>query len=128
MTRFGQCFLNHGTYGDVRLLSRATVAAMTRDQIPGVPARFFGQHIPIASWGYGWAVESPAKWKYYHGSLWPLGTFNHGGGGGVMLWVDREHELVGTYFEACLRFTEKQEMLWNADLFHNVIAAAVDGD
>jgi CubicO group peptidase (beta-lactamase class C family) len=126
MAKFGQCFLNGGMYGDVRLLSRATVDAMTRDQIPGVPARFLGNRIPIASWGYGWTVESPAKWKYYHGSLWPLGTFNHGGGGGVMLWVDREHEVVGAYFEACLRATEKMEMLWNADLFQNVITAAVD--
>jgi len=126
LARFGQCFLNQGRYGQARLLSRASVAAMTRDQIPGVPARFLGLHIPIASWGYGWVVESPAKWKYYHGSLWPLGTFNHGGGGGTMLWVDREHEVVGVYFEACRRFTERLEMLWNADLFHNVITAAID--
>ena len=126
MARFGQCFLNGGRYAAARLLSAATVAAMTRDQIPGVPARFFERRIAIASWGYGWAIESPAKWKYYHGSLWPLGTFSHGGGGGVMLWVDRENELVGAYFEACLRNNEKNEMLWNADLFQNLITAAVE--
>jgi CubicO group peptidase (beta-lactamase class C family) len=125
VARFGQCFLNGGSYGGVRLLSEAAVAAMTRDQIPGVPARFMGRHIPIASWGYGWGIESSAKWKYDHGSLWPLGTFYHGGAGGVMLWVDRAHELVGVYFEACLQTTEKREMLWNAELFHNAIAAAV---
>jgi CubicO group peptidase (beta-lactamase class C family) len=125
VARFGQCFLNGGSYGGVRLLSEAAVAAMTRDQIPGVPARFMGRHIPIASWGYGWGIESSAKWKYDHGSLWPPGTFYHGGAGGVMLWVDRAHELVGVYFEACLQTTEKREMLWNAELFHNAIAAAV---
>jgi CubicO group peptidase (beta-lactamase class C family) len=123
---FGQMFMEYGSLGGERILSPASVAAMTRDQIPGVPARFGLLQIPIASWGYGWAVESPVKWKYHHGSLWPLGVFSHSGGGGVNLWVDREHEIVGVYFEACIRGNpETKEQFWNVDLFQNLITSAV---
>ena len=43
MTVFGQMILNGGRYGGVRILSPAAVAAMPRDQIPGIGARFFNQ-------------------------------------------------------------------------------------
>lgn len=126
VTVFGQMFLNRGSYGGARILSQASVAAMTRDQIPGVRARFVFVDVPIASWGYGWGVESPAKWKYFHGSLMSLGTFSHGGAGGFKVWVDRDRELVGVYVEACLRGDpETGEQFWNADLFENAITAAV---
>jgi CubicO group peptidase (beta-lactamase class C family) len=37
---FGQMFLDRGRYGDARVLHPATIAEMTRDQIPGVAANF----------------------------------------------------------------------------------------
>jgi CubicO group peptidase (beta-lactamase class C family) len=124
---FCQAFLDSGRYGDARILSPASVAAMTRDQIPGVAARFVTREIPIASWGYGWTVESTEKWKWYHGSLMPLGTFSHGGGGGIKLWADPKNQLVGVYMEACLRGDiETGEQFWNADLFENAVHAAID--
>lgn len=48
IARFGQMFLNDGIYGDRRILSPATVAAMTRDQIPGISASFIDLHMPNA--------------------------------------------------------------------------------
>ena len=36
---FGQTVLNGGSYGSTRILSRPSVAAMTRNQTPGVPVR-----------------------------------------------------------------------------------------
>ena len=125
MAIFDQVFLNGGSYGEARILSPASVAAMTRNQIPGVPARLLNKHMPEASWGYGWTIESYCKWKYYHGSLWPLGTFNHAGMGGIVHWVDPEHEIVGAYCEVTLRINEKMALLWNADLFQNAITSAV---
>jgi serine-type D-Ala-D-Ala carboxypeptidase len=125
MTVFGQAFLNGGSYGDVRILSPAAVAAMTRDQIPGLRARLIGKEVEHASYGYGWLVASPGKWKYFEGSLHPLGTFSHPGAGGSMLWIDRDHELIGTYFEVTTRVTKDYEFRWNFDLFQNVITAAV---
>jgi serine-type D-Ala-D-Ala carboxypeptidase len=118
--------LNRGRYGDARILSPAAVAAMTRDQIPGVKARFFGKLVAHGSWGYGWFVESPSKWSYFHGSLAPLGTLGHPGAAGVMFWIDPAHELTGAYFEVTSRLTERFEPHWNFDLFQNVVTAALD--
>jgi CubicO group peptidase (beta-lactamase class C family) len=126
MLVFGQMVLNGGRYGDARILSRAAVAAMTRDQIPGIKALFLGYEMDRASWGYGWAVESPTKWKYFHGSLQPLGTFCHPGAGTSMLWIDREHEMVSTYFEVTTKVSGDFEFLWNFDLFQNAVMAAFD--
>jgi CubicO group peptidase (beta-lactamase class C family) len=126
MTIFAQTMLNGGRYGDARILSPAAVAAMTRDQIPGIDARFFNKVMSRASWGYGWQIESPTKWPYFHGSLQPLGTFGHPGVGGSNFWIDRKHEIVGAYFEVTTRVTENMDHLWNFDLFQNVITSAVD--
>jgi CubicO group peptidase (beta-lactamase class C family) len=126
MAAFGQMILNRGRYGDARILSPAAVAAMTRDQIPGMKARFFNKLVAHASWGYGWAVESPSKWPYFHGSLVPLGTLSHPGAGGAMFWIDPSHELVGAYFEVTTRLTERFEPLWSFDLFQNVITSALE--
>jgi len=126
MTVFGQTFMNGGRYGEARILSPASVAAMTRDQIPGLRARIVGKEEARASWGYGWLVASPTKWKYFDGSLQPLGTFCHPGAAGQNFWIDPEHELVGAYFEVATRVTPDWEFLWNFDLFQNAITAALD--
>jgi CubicO group peptidase (beta-lactamase class C family) len=126
MLVFGQMVLNRGRYGSARILSPAAVAAMTRDQIPGTKALFLSYEMERASWGYGWAVESPTKWAYFHGSLQPLGTFCHPGAGTSVLWLDRAHELVGTYCEVTTKVSGDFEFLWNFDLFQNAVTAAID--
>ena len=126
MAVFGQMFLDRGRYGDARILSPAAVAAMTRDQIPGLGARLLLKVVDRASWGYGWQVVSPTKWKYFDGSLQPLGTFGHPGAGGVNYWIDRDHDLVGAYFEVTTRLSADLNLLWNFDLFQNAITAAVN--
>ena len=98
---------------------------MTRNQIPGIGAQLFGIHHREASYGYGWVVESNEKWKYWHGSLPPIGTFSHGGAGGCSFWVDAVNEIVGVYFEVTMRVTEFLEHRWNYDLFQNVVTATV---
>ena len=115
---FGQMILNGGRYGSERILSRPAVSAMTRDQIPGLKARLGPFVADYASWGYGLGIESPQKWPYFNGSLFPLGTLHHAGGGGTMFWVDAQHELVGAYFEVT-------KFISNYDLFANLIMAAV---
>jgi CubicO group peptidase (beta-lactamase class C family) len=124
---FAQMILNRGTYGDARILSPASVAAMTRDQVPGIKAKLLSVIAERASWGYGFAVESPSKWRYFHGSLAPLGTLRHPGAGGVGFWIDPANEVVGVYFEVTKHLTERFEQIWNFDLFENAITAAVDG-
>lgn len=126
MTVFGQMTLNRGRYGDARILSSASVAAMTRDQIPGLAAIVAGHEIERASWGYGWMVASATKWRYFDGSLRPLGSYSHPGAAGQNFWIDPERELVAAYFEVVTHMTEDQDFLWNFDLFQNAITAAVD--
>jgi CubicO group peptidase (beta-lactamase class C family) len=126
MAVFGQTILNRGSYGRARVLSPPAVDAMTRDQVPGIKASFFDTFMEHASWGYGWQVESPSKWPYFHGSLQSLGSLNHPGAGGAILWIDPARDLVGTYFEVTTRMTARFEQLWSFDLFQNVITSAVE--
>jgi CubicO group peptidase (beta-lactamase class C family) len=119
MAKFGQMILNRGRYGEARILSQASVAAMTRDQIPGLQAQLGPMVSKWASWGYGFAIESPQKWPFYNGGLVPLGTLCHPGAGGAMFWIDPEHEIVGTYFEAT-------KLISSFDHFINMVTAAAD--
>jgi len=126
MAIFCQMFLNGGSYGDARILSRPTVSEMSRNQVPGIQADFFGNLLPEASWGYGWAISSNVKWKYFAGSLLPpLKGLAHPGFGGVMMWIDLQQEIVGAYFSITLEVTPTLEHKWNFDLFQNAVTAAV---
>jgi CubicO group peptidase (beta-lactamase class C family) len=133
MAIFGQMFLNRGRYGDARILSPASVAEMTRDQIPGISGSWEGVPFPEALWGLGWSVKGNGKWA---GSLWSPRTFEHGGDGGVHLWVDPVYEIVGVYFSVAseggispgVHVPEGPEGLflsWRLDLFINAVTAAV---
>jgi len=124
LAAFGQMFLNGGAYGDARILSPATVRAMTRNQIPGIPAQLLHFQASEGSWGYGWAVESHVKWEGYTTGLLPPGAYHHSGLGGIYLWVDPENEIVGAYFEAAPVRADMM-MDWCADRFVNAVTAAV---
>ena len=98
---------------------------MTRNQIPGISARLHDEFFPEASWGLGWSVLGSKK-ALRDGSLRSAQSFDHGGAGGVLLWVDPVYELVGAYFSVVLRqlpLFDNPE--WNADLFMNMATAAV---
>jgi CubicO group peptidase (beta-lactamase class C family) len=124
---FGQMFLNGGGYGDARILSPATVAEMTRNQIPGIGAEFIlDQHFPEAGWGYGWSINGNKKSRLF-GSLYSPAAFEHGGSGGVFLWIDPAYDLVGVYFSVVPRLKSEVDFDydWCADLFANAVTAAV---
>jgi CubicO group peptidase (beta-lactamase class C family) len=122
---FGQMFLNQGCYGDAQILSRAAVAEMTRNQIPGISARASEEYFPEASWSFGWNVHGDKK-AGYDGSLRSARSFGHDGLGGVLLWVDPIYELVGAYFSVVLRDVPPFDYPeWCADLFINIATAAV---
>jgi CubicO group peptidase (beta-lactamase class C family) len=125
LATFGQMFLNRGCYGDVRLLSPATVAAMTRNHIPGISAQLDGEVFPEACWGLGWSVLGEKKAER-DGALRSPRSFDHNGGGGVFLWADPVYEIVGAYFSVVLRVLPPFDNRdWNADLFMNMVTAAV---
>jgi CubicO group peptidase (beta-lactamase class C family) len=124
LTAFAQTFCNAGTYGRARILSRPTVAAMTRNQIPGISITFRESRYN-ASYGYGWFVDSATRWKYLNGSLSSNGSFGHLGSGGVGFWADPKNEIVAVYLSVLMRQTEAMDPLYTYDLFQNSVTAAV---
>jgi serine-type D-Ala-D-Ala carboxypeptidase len=93
---FGRMFLNGGGYGSVRVLSPASIAAMTRNQIPGVGATGFDEEVfPEASWGFGWSVHGRKTGEC--GTLYSADAIEHWGTGRSYLWVDPGIDLVGVY-------------------------------
>jgi CubicO group peptidase (beta-lactamase class C family) len=128
MTRsavFGQMVLNRGTYGESRILSTASVRAMTQNQIPGMGAKVLTEEFPHAGWGLGWSVNAPNKGPIYGEQLLSSSAFMHGGAGGVLLWIDPALDIVGVYFSVVL--TEEQRWYKGfADLFINMVMASVE--
>jgi serine-type D-Ala-D-Ala carboxypeptidase len=118
MAIFGQMFLNRGSYGEIRILSPASVAEMTRNQIPGISSRFMDEFFPEAAWGYGWSVGN--KRSVFDGSLHSVKTFTMSGVGGVDMWSDPVYEIVGVYFSVT-----PYPGLVQQDLFTNAVMAAV---
>jgi CubicO group peptidase (beta-lactamase class C family) len=125
LARFGQMVLDGGTFEGTRILGRAAVGEMTRNQTLGVPVQALGASMPKSSYGYGWFVSSEERWKYWDGSLKSPGEFHHQGAGGALLWIDPAKQIVGVYLSVDTGITPDLEPLWNADLFANVIASAV---
>lgn len=133
---FGQMFLNHGTYGDARILSPASVAEMTRNQISGISARYGDQFFPEASWGFGWSTRENKNSVGYAETLQSQKAFSHSGAGGAFLWVDPVYEIVGVYFSVASRggipvgvtapeqFGDN-EMMARMDSFINAVTAAI---
>jgi CubicO group peptidase (beta-lactamase class C family) len=119
MAIFGQMFLNRGTYGDARILSPASVAEMTRNQIPGISAQWKDSFFPEASWGLSWNILGD-KGPREDGTLRSARTFAKGGAGGTFIWVDPVYEIVGIYFAVGL-----DPWFGCVDLYMNAVTAAV---
>lgn len=113
---FGEMFLNKGKYNGKRILSPVTVYEMTRNQIPGVAATYEQEVFDEACWGYGWNVRGHKKDTC--GTLRSAISINHGGAGGVSMWVDPVYETVLVYFSV--------EAKQNIDLFNNMVLASID--
>jgi CubicO group peptidase (beta-lactamase class C family) len=125
MAVFGQMFLDRGRYGRARILSPASAAEMTRNQIPGVDAYFGGVTYPGASWGYGWTIQGNGTWPYYSPTLCSPRMFWHTGLGGFFMWVDPVYEIVGVYCAVVTRQHASLSPVAAYDLFANSVTAAV---
>jgi CubicO group peptidase (beta-lactamase class C family) len=124
MAIFCQMFLNQGAYGDVRILSPASVAEMTRNQIPGVSATFLNETFPEASWGLGWSIHGNKTGLC--GTLYSPEAFEHWGAGGAYVWVDPLYDLVGIYLAAAPDpHSDEGKAMWRNDIFTDAVTAAV---
>jgi CubicO group peptidase (beta-lactamase class C family) len=123
---FAQMFLNGGAYGAARVLSSGTVREMTRNQIPGLSARFGDEYFPEAGYGLGWDAMIAGKRAPFYGSLHSERSFGHPGHGGVFVLADPACELTAIYFSVITRTRPNGFDEWNGDLFSNAVFAAVD--
>lgn len=123
-TKYGQMILDGGLVDGRRVLSKATVKAMTTNQIPGTPDVLFGH--AEASWGYGFSVICEERWPYFGGGLVPKGSVTHNGAGGVDHWIDFENGIAGAFFELVTEMSPDLEPISGiGHRFQDVITAAV---
>jgi CubicO group peptidase (beta-lactamase class C family) len=86
LARFCRMMLNGGELDGVRLLSRATVRAMTSDQLAWFP------HLPEVErtgrpWGLGWRLNWPGHSANFGDLLGPK-SYGHWGATGTLCWLD----------------------------------------
>jgi len=123
---FGQMFLNGGIYGGDRILSQASVDAMTRNQIPGIGADIETDFLKDAEWGLGWGVHMKKKTWAWDELLQSQTSYGHSGSGGVMLKVDPAYEMVMVFFSVYLELLKDNRPKANTDLFINAVLASIE--
>lgn len=135
---FGQMLMNGGTYGGQRVLSRASVAAMTAPQLPdGIPSIW---RVPDPSTGavmefpgrggdYGFGlfiVTRDERNGYMNGSLVSPRTVSHLGAFISTFWVDPEAEVVGVYLSVMPKLLDSGlPFFWHGDHFQDMVHAAI---
>jgi len=111
---FLQLFLNDGIYDGKRILTAATVQAMTSDRNAGV----------ASPWGWGWSLKrSPIANTF--GDRASERTYGHVGATGTVIWADPERDL------ACVILTTRA---WDEDRgailgkVSTVVQSSVEGE
>jgi CubicO group peptidase (beta-lactamase class C family) len=90
LARFAQMMLSSGRLGAARVLSAASVAAATRNQLE--PMR----EVPederrCRPWGLGWRLNWPAHSANFGDLLGPK-TYGHWGATGTVMWIDPDRD------------------------------------
>ena len=133
LAAFFQMLLNRGSYGGRQILSRASVAAMTRhqvdDSIPQImPVFRNGKRLDFefrgGGYGYGLFIFRAGDRFMSNGALASLSAFGHVGYGGCCMWADPEREVVGIYLSVAPRMIRDIAVI-NSDLFQNAVNAAI---
>lgn len=112
---FLQMLLNGGQYDDRRVLSRASVAAMTRHQIDGSK---------VSGYGYGWFIFGPGDRFVRNSPLVSPSAFGHSGYASTYVWADPALEVLGVYLSTSPRL-HRGDYSSTIDLFQNAVHAAV---
>ncbi|MDA1013835.1 MAG: serine hydrolase [Planctomycetota bacterium] len=113
-----QMLLNGGTFGGHRLLSKATVAAMTSNRLNDQP--LLPEYIRRAKpWGLGWRLNHPGTSGSW-GDLLGSRAFGHTGATGTMCWIDPDLD------GFCLLFTTaiRSRAPWLLVQISNTLASA----
>lgn len=113
-----QLLLSGGKWGDVRLVSPATVRMMTTnrlDDLPDLPE-------PVRRtqpWGLGWRMNHPGTPDSW-GDLLGRHVFGHTGATGTMVWMDPQTQGFAILFTSGIR----EKAPWRLVNLSNAVAAA----
>jgi len=118
---FLQTFLNKGRYGDFQLLSQPTVAAMTRNQVLGIP-REIVDGVTNQPQGLGWFLLDGIQFPNSP-SLISKTSYGHSGSSGAFIWVDPDYDLIGVFL-----FTKIKEENRPLDVFVDSIMGCIIDD
>jgi CubicO group peptidase (beta-lactamase class C family) len=132
---FAQMLLNRGSYNGRRILSAASVAAMTRHQVDRTIPWIFpwinpatGERVDVkysaGGYGYGLAIFGEGDRFRLNGSIASPEAFGHTGFGGSCVWADPVHEVVGVYLSVSPRL-HRGFYISNSDLLQNAVHAAI---
>lgn len=134
MAVFLQTLMNGGCYGQSRVLSRASVAAMSRQQLdPSIPAlaTFLDAagkpvEFEFKGGGYGFGLYLYLGFERFatNGSLASHRAFGHTGYHGLYMFADPEYELIGVCLSVSPRIKQGFPAT-NCDLFMNAVYGAI---
>jgi len=116
--------------GGRRILSRASIAAMTRPQVDTVilarinAAGERWEEVAAGDYGYGLYIFSAGDRFRVNGALVSRSGFGHQGAGGAYIWADPERDVVGVYLSVSPRMHRDSPVV-NSDLFQNAVHAAI---
>ena len=119
--------------GGRRILSRASIAAMTRPQvdttIPLIIPRINTagerwEEVAARGYGYGLYIFAVGDRFRINGALVSRSGFGHSGYCGAYIWADPEQDLVGVYLSVSPRL-HRDNPIVNSDLFQNAVHAAI---
>jgi CubicO group peptidase (beta-lactamase class C family) len=96
MLRFAQMILGQGTLDGVRVLSPASVRAMTTDYNAALPSEFWKGRWLGANWGLGWNIHADKLDDL--GVLRSPGAVDHAGQGGPRMLADPEYNLAAAFY------------------------------
>ena len=135
---FAQMLLNGGEYGGQRVLSRASVAAMSAPQLaPGtrmiwrIPDETTGEILEFPSrggnYGYGLSIATrDDRNSHMSGSLASPRTFSHLGAFISVFWGDPDTQVVGVYLSVMpRRLNSGVPLFTRGDYFQDMVHAAI---
>jgi CubicO group peptidase (beta-lactamase class C family) len=115
---FLQTFLNRGSYGDLQLLSPASIDAMAQSQVEGIP-REKVNGITTPPSGYGWFLLEGLQFPNYPKKL-SKSSYGHSGASGAFIWVDPEYDLIGAFL-----FVKIKEDIRPLDVFMDTLMECI---
>jgi len=120
ITKFGRMILDGGVYQGHRILSRRSIAEMTRNHNEGVPAE---GDITFAAWGLGLNIKLDKKDDT--GILRSHCCLDHGGWAGTKIIFDPEEDITAAIFTAEYK-AEAKPLLGIYGRIMNVLYSALE--